>query len=319
MHPQLVRLDLAYNNIGRYGCTALATLLQCTNTQLQKLNLFNGGIDNKGVEVLINALTSNSLIELDLGYNRSITVSGWKKVATLLELPNSKLEALLIQNNSIGDEGALVFAKALANNSTLKTLEIHRCGISDEGWAPFSRLLCDTISVNNTYLSNHTLEHVGHKTNDDDFYINKYLMLNSKYRGNKEPVAMIKILYAHSHFNMVPFFEWEFKVLPLMIKWFANASKRVTMYEQEVRRLRLSVVHDRNKVSKMKLSVIYDFIKDLPMLYIEPVTRQELTDYTALEEQIQAEGGQMGGDQEVRLEKVRQLKARAIMRRLGMK
>ena len=65
----------------------------------------------------------------------------------------------------------------------------------------------------------------------------------------------------------------------------------------------------------MKLSVVYDFIKEFPMLYIEPITQKEITDYTALEEELQG-GDQSVEQQQARLEEVRRCKARA-MSRLG--
>ena len=40
---------------------------------------------------------------------------------------------------------------------------------------------------------------------------------------------MIKILLSHNDFDMQPFFKWEFKVLPLVIKWFERAASSVTM------------------------------------------------------------------------------------------
>ena len=74
---------------------------------------------------------------------------------------------------------------------------------------------------------------------------------------------MIKILQHHSHFDMQPFFEWEFKFLPIMINWFTKATTRLDTSFVE-------------KINKMKLSVTYDFIKEFPMLYIESVTRKEI-------------------------------------------
>ena len=128
-----------------------------------------------------------------------------------------------------------------------RRLDLQICGITREGWAPFSKLLCNTSSINNTYLSNHTLEKI-HPT--DDYHVNKYLVLNK--REDKQQVAMSKVLQRHSHFDMEPFFEWEFKVLPLMIQWFTNAVRRVTTYEQ--------------KISRLRLSATFDLIKEFPML-----------------------------------------------------
>ena len=321
VHPQLTELVFGGTSIGRNGFIALAnTFLGWSTPKLQKLDLRDCNINDEGLEHLVNALTNvNTLQELYMPYNSSITIRGWKKVATLLEIPCSNLEDLIIfgNNNNIGDEGAFVFANALANNNTLTALDLfYGSGITNEGWAYFSKLLCDTSSVNNTYLSNHTLYFVGNDVYEDDFDdvtdMGHHLVLNEEGQGKgkgkiamvKRKIAMKKIVHVHSHFDMQPFFEWEFKVLPIMVSWFAKAAACTTDEYEE-------------KIKKMKLSVVYDFIKEFPMLYIEPVTRQELTEYTALEEDLHS-GYLAEDEQEVRLEKVRQLKARA-MRRLGMK
>ena len=64
---------------------------------------------------------------------------------------------------NIGDEGAEALADGLMGNTTLKHLVLtpNSAGITNTGWAAFSRLLCDTSSINNTFRSNHTLEHIG--------------------------------------------------------------------------------------------------------------------------------------------------------------
>ena len=310
MHPQLEHLDLSSNgtDIGRNECTALATLLRCTTSELRTLNLGLNNIDDEGVEVLVDALAnvSNKLQQLVLRQNSSITTRGWKALSTLLEMPRSNLTSLDISRNNIGAKEALVFAKALGNNSTLKRLAAFVGGNMHtpvDGWRAFSQLLCDTSSVNKTYLSNHTLENL---TSDWRSYdqsipndILSLLDLNSSSE-DKKVVAMAKILRNHSYFNVEPFFEWEFKVLPLIICWFAKAYYDTGEYR------------DRLKIRRMKLSTIYDFIKEFPMLYIEPVTRKEIAEYSALGKKLQLQGD------EHRLEEVQQLKARA-MRRLGMK
>ena len=298
MHPQLTKFSLLDNVIGRNECTALATLLRCTTTKLQKLCLARDNIDDEGVKVLVNALADvNSLRDLSFTTNRSITMRGWRLVSTLLEMPECNLVALTINNNNIGNEGALVFANALANNSTLKCLGLHSCGIGTKGWAPFLKLLCDTSSVNSTYLSNHTLETIS----DMPRRFKQICLLVSNIWQDKRQVAMIKILKHHSHFNMEPFFEWEFKVLPLMIRWFTTAGT-VNDYS----------ITSNNSLRRMKLDCIYDFIKEFPMLYVEPVTRKEIAECIAWEERLQWLG------EEDKLEEIRQRKARS-MRRLGMK
>ena len=298
IHPQLEALELCDVNIGRNECTALSTLLRCTTTQLNRLSLQRINIDDEGVEDLVNALSNGHKLEwLELSWNESITIKGWKKVSTLLEIPGCKLEKIYVDGNNIGDEGVLVFASALVHNSTLKVLLLSGNSITNEGWAPFLRLLCDTSSVNNTYHSNHTLETIhgmpiGH---DSVEILRSELELNSS-SITKYQAAIRKIIRNHPHLNMEPFFEWEFKVLPIMISWFANAG----IY---------CLASDRNKVNRMKLSALYDFIKEFPMLYVEPMTKKEIAEYTALEEQLQGDQSQ-----QEKLEEIRQRKAHAMMR-----
>jgi len=324
MHPQLKELKLYSMDIGGINeCTALATLLRCTTTQLQKLDLSDNTIDDNGIEVLVDALVNGNakLQYLKLNDNHSITSRGWRIVSTLLESPSCKLELLSIEKNNIGFDGLRFFANSLTNNSTLKRLCVSFVPFAaDNRMAPFSKLLCDTSSIMNTYLSNHTLQSfalfdsnysIRGLPNDIrvNFELNKIV--------DKGGVAMYKILQNHSHFNMQPFFEWEFKVLPIVIKWFERAATRL---------------HDsfEEKTKKMKVSVIYDFIKEFPMLYIEPITRKEIAEYTALEEELHGDEHKAARLEEVQccktramrrnqaqLEEIRQLKARA-MKRLGM-
>jgi len=303
-YPQLKVLGLerlAGMRIGRNECTALASLLSCTTTQLKALNLkscYPNSIDDEGLETLTNALAiGHGLRYLYLTWNRSITIRGWKRLSTLLEMPGCKLETIDMGSNNIGDDVTQLFANALSSNSTLKKLNLKRnYGITHDGWASFEKLLCDTSSLNNIYLSNHTLEKVGGMNESTEasacFELNRLNRSTVKFR-TKEQIAMIKILRNHSHFDMQSFFEWEIKVLPLMITWFEKAA---TCSKTNF---------DTKKVKKMKLSVTYDFIREFPMLYIEPMARKEVVECSALEKQLQQ------GDE---LEEIRQRKARALKR-----
>ena len=57
---------------------------------------------------------------------------------------------------------------------------------------------------------------------------------------------------------MQPFFEWEFKVFPLMIDWLEKANACTYDFFGE-------------KIKRTKLSITYDFVREFPMLYIETV------------------------------------------------
>ena len=299
MHPQLEKLDLGSVNVGRNECTALATLLHNTTKHLQTPNLRGNNIDDEGVEILVHAIDDSQLQVLDLSHNPTITSRGWKTLSTLLELPNSNLKNLDLSHNDLDDEGAFIYANALRENYKLKYLDLSGNGISREGWTPFSKLLCDTSTVNNTYLSNHTLAllTLDLTYNDGLLYdICENLRLNRE-NEDKGRVAMNKILQDHSHFNVHPFYEWEFKVFPHIINWFAKAKACATEFDEQIK--------------KMKLSCLYDFVNEFPMLYIEPVTRQEIEDCSDMELQLKGDATQM-----LKLEEVQRRKTRAMRRLL---
>ena len=269
---QLEKLDLRCLNLGRKECAALANLLRSA-ANLQQLNLRNNDIDDEGVDLLVGALANSRLGVLNLS-NNSITARGCESLAGLLEGPKSNLEELHLSHNNIGDEGALIFANALANNNNLKKLFLKGNDITTEGWSSFSKVLCDTSSVNKTFLSNHTLENVG----SGHGATGALLALNSSSE-DKKLVAMKKILKHHQHFDMQPFFEWELKLLPLAIDWFERARSIVGDDDNDVDDDSDddddgSDGEDEEDVvaalDKRKLGAIYQFIHAIPEV-LEPV------------------------------------------------
>ena len=80
---------------------------------------------------------------------------------------------------------------------------------------------------------------------------------------------------------MQPFFEWEFKVLPMVLDWFERASA-----------CEMPAGFDA-KLGERKLSCIYQFVKGLPLLYVEACLKKQLEDIKAKEEQMEEERLQM--------------------------
>ena len=71
------------------------------------------------------------------------------------------------------------------------------------------------------------------------------------------------------------------------------------------------------KIGRMKLSSIYDFIREFPMLYVEVHTKRELEKYKAMEKEIQREQMRLQWQQlqlSSKLEDIQQSKARAMRR-----
>ena len=85
--------------------------------------------------------------------------------------------------------------------------------------------------------------------------------------------------------------------MPLVVAWLEKARARTSNFGEEINR--------------KKLSITYDFVREFPMLYIEPVTRKEIEDYSALEKKLQGDQSQ-----QAELEEVQQRKERAMRRLL---
>jgi hypothetical protein len=140
-------------------------------------------------------------------------------------------------------------AEGLRGNKTLKELRFSpdEAGITAVGWSAFSRLLCDASTINNTYLSNHTLAKIGkYETEGTPQYILDYLALN-KSISTDAAMCKSKILRSHSDLDMGPFFEWKLKFLPMVISWFEKA-----------RSDGIRVIESRD------LSALYKFVRGMP-------------------------------------------------------
>ena len=98
---------------------AFLTDLQNPDSSLENLNLHDDSMSDTVIGALIIALTNNSrLKKLKLGWNPHITATGgWVAFLTILQTPNSALEVLHLQQNSINDLVQISFANELANNS----------------------------------------------------------------------------------------------------------------------------------------------------------------------------------------------------------
>ena len=298
MCPRLQHLDFDGNRLHKNGCKALSTLLQHSATKLQHLDLSNNEIDDEGIDALVPGLkTCSHLQKLRLCNTTSITNRGWRHLVSILETPTSNLKELNIYGSTIDNETLAAFANSLVNNRTLHRLNLSdnppNLSITDEGWKVFSTLLCNTATVNSTFLSNHTLRAV--HADITARTISSLLTFNK--RKDKKEVAMIKILQNHDDFDMMPFFEWEFKVLPLMIKWFERAST-------------IDVPSNiQPNIEPRKLSSIYQFVRGMPDLYVETRLMKELEDIKAEQSQMEEEFR--------RRKKFLQDRERSIMERLG--
>ena len=94
---------------------------------------------------------------LDLSYNSSITIRGWTVLSTLLEMPDTNLERLIINNNIIGDGGAQIFANALRVTANSKLWIGHSFQLF---------FVIPQVSKQYIYLESYTLKSV-HRSSED--------------------------------------------------------------------------------------------------------------------------------------------------------
>ncbi|KAK1734082.1 leucine-rich repeat protein [Skeletonema marinoi] len=229
----LKELHLRSNSINDEGLKALAVGLTTHNT-LERLDLSRNAISSDGLQALTAANTS-SLRWLSLESNAiddeavKVLVEGMENLCNSCSLKEIDLDGM-----DIGDGEAEVLAEGSRGNTSLTKLFCDQTNVTALGWSAFSRLLCDTSSVNNTYLSNHTLEVIGCRYGS--LYgipssIQRYLKLNKQ---SQYDVPICKILVSHSTLDMTPFFQWRLKLLPLVVAWFERARSCLGYVEESM-------------------------------------------------------------------------------------
>jgi len=211
-----------------------------------------------------------------------------------LQSDTCRLENLLIGSINIGDDGAEVLARGLVGNKVLRYLQLRGefeddVAITPVGWSALSTALCDTSSVNKTYLSNHTVQEFFEYSYDEDEEediqnsVFLYLQLNKEH---PEHAARCKILMNHTHLDMAPLLLWELKFLPLAVGWFGRAKHCTTLsiYEDDPDNTK-RVLEESEKVFQSRaLTALYEFIRGMTEKVLE--RRDELALVAACDEKI---------------------------------
>ena len=88
-------------------------------------------------------------------------IDGCRSIAKLLEKDGTRLKYLDVDSADMGDEEAGILATSLKNNTVLMELFLDDNKFGEEGFSAFLKLLNDTLSIERTYNSNHTLTFIG--------------------------------------------------------------------------------------------------------------------------------------------------------------
>jgi len=240
-------------------------------TNLRQLTFVYSELTDDQLLPMAEAIRGYTLIEkLDLAYN-NIGDTGCEALATLRNVRSLCIAA----NRNMSNEGLISIVNSLSENKNLRELNFNRDNLralEDD----FSRALCNTDSINDIYLSNHTLESVSKKSVIEFFLDNgsfpgrvaSLLELNESTR-NKRHVAIKKILIHCPHYyDMESLFDLsveeeddsgqDLKALPYVISWFETAEE--------------AIIGDKklctNDLECQKLYAIYQFVTAMPMLFI---------------------------------------------------
>eukprot|EP00984_Skeletonema_dohrnii_P026891 scaffold16282_cov77-Skeletonema_dohrnii-CCMP3373.AAC.4 len=290
----LETLDLSYNDfsVAAAGLRSLSDWLQTAVLNLNELSLRECGINDEGLQALAEAV--NHCKDLDLADNDSITALGLRYLSALLQSESCHLGNLYFGWMDIEDDVAEVLARGLVGNKMLRRLHLRVDGqeyfpISPAGWNVFSTALCDTSTVNNTYLSNHTVQELYYWEHGDEEYFNihesvaLYLQLNKEH---PQYAARCKILMNHAHLDMTPLLQWELKFLPLAVGWFEKAQPCTTLsiddidpdYERQV------LEESEESFQSRVLTSLFEFVRGMTEKVLE--RREELALVAAYDDKI---------------------------------
>ena len=278
----LMRLHIEGTSMANGGDRAVASFLRLS-TNLFKISLTRCNISDKQLKIMVEAMRGLCrLSQIDLSINQ-IGNSGCVALAALLEDPHSNVSTLVVRGNDIGNVGATTLFNSLSNNTKLRELYLRSNPINPfEMNSSLAKLLCNKSTINDTYLSNHTLE-------DFSPHSSQRFLIDLNKKRNKRHVAMIKILQFNGNINMEPFFEWnmegegerDLKALPYIIAWFNKAGEMAASEGLQCYR-----------IERRKLSAIYQFAKVMPMLFV-PASQIKANEKKRKRDESEVKAGQV--------------------------
>eukprot|EP00984_Skeletonema_dohrnii_P029682 scaffold20524_cov85-Skeletonema_dohrnii-CCMP3373.AAC.2 len=271
----LERLDLSDNDFSSaaVGLGSLSDWLQNSPVKLKYLLLDNCRISDEGLHALAE-VAANQCKVLHLDENESITSTGLSYLSNAIRSDSCRVESISLQGIPIGDDGMEVLALGLADNRSVRSMYLEDLdddiSVTSAGWAALSTALCDTSSVINTYLSNHTICDIciWDVGNEERLIppqdISQHLQLNKEL---PQHAARCKILMSHRHLNMEPLLHWGLRFLPLAVAWLERAKPCTSFTIHDANSdLRRRVLDESDEAFESReLTAMYEFVRGMPM------------------------------------------------------
>lgn len=156
---QLLTLEIADNDIGDRGLQILSEALK-SNTTLVHLNMKSNNVSDIGLLHLVQSLYLNDMIRsLNLSYNK-ITSDGINNLCLLLRT-KQEIVMLDLSGNRIGTQGAKEIAECLAINQSITSLQIASCDLTDAGVQEIASMLATNRTLVSLNLTNNKITDVG--------------------------------------------------------------------------------------------------------------------------------------------------------------
>ncbi|XP_062892881.1 NACHT, LRR and PYD domains-containing protein 3-like [Mobula hypostoma] len=134
-------LGLGNNQLGDSGMKLVAAALSNVDCKIEKLRLYNNGLQPFCASDFAGALSTNrSLTELDLAYN-NLGDSGVKQVSVVLRNPNCKIQRLRLDGVNLTDSCTEYLTSALSANYTLRELKLNSNCLTDRSVPALHRLI----------------------------------------------------------------------------------------------------------------------------------------------------------------------------------
>ncbi|KEG11569.1 putative leucine-rich repeat protein (LRRP) [Trypanosoma grayi] len=202
---------LRYNDIGKEGCNALASVVNVStklqlldirgnglsagcvrnliksismSTALTRLGLSSNKIGEEGAALLYKGLEKNAyLTALDVSLNE-IGPKGAVSIAKLLALPASPLKSLLVYGNHLGCAGVVAIAGAMRQNRCLTELTLGNNNATDAATAELADMLRENATLEYLDLRLNTLTAVGVRNLARDGLAHNTFLLSLCLSGN---------------------------------------------------------------------------------------------------------------------------------------
>ena len=140
-NSQLTVLGIYDTDLQNGGDRVIADTLRCCRN-LHKVTVNNCNIADAQLLPIVDAMRGHMLMDLNFVGNNIGNV-GCGALATLLIDPNCNLHKLDLWGNNIADEGAIIIANSLVNNTKIQELDLYDNNIANAGCDAIASLLTD--------------------------------------------------------------------------------------------------------------------------------------------------------------------------------